>query len=104
VPVRKLKLATGEECFVTSVFDLQVAQYGIDRGLGGGNVAKSYDDANVAYTPAWAAKVTGVKAADIERTGREFADNAAKTGASPWSSWARRSTTGTTTTCPTGRS
>jgi nitrate reductase alpha subunit len=33
----------------------------------------------VAYTPAWAQKVTGVKAADIERTGREFADNAAKT-------------------------
>ena len=79
VPVRKLKLANGEEALVASVFDLQIAQYGIDRGLGGANVAKSYDDANVAYTPAWAAKVTGVKAADIERTGREFADNAAKT-------------------------
>ncbi|HNB79472.1 MAG TPA: nitrate reductase subunit alpha [Rhodocyclaceae bacterium] len=79
VPVRKLKLASGEDAFVASVFDLQVAQYGIDRGLGGGNVAKSYDDAKVAYTPAWAAKVTGVKAADIERTGREFADNASKT-------------------------
>ena len=79
VPVRKLTLASGEEAFIASVFDLQIAQYGIDRGLGGGNVAKSYDDAKVAYTPAWAAKVTGVKAADIERTGREFADNAAKT-------------------------
>jgi nitrate reductase alpha subunit len=79
VPVRKLKLASGEEVFVASVFDLQVAQYGIDRGLGGGNVAKSYDDAKVAYTPAWAARITGVKAADIERTGREFADNASKT-------------------------
>jgi nitrate reductase alpha subunit len=61
------------------VFDLQVAQYGIDRGLGGENIAKSYDDADVAYTPAWAEKVTGVKAADIERTGREFAYNASKT-------------------------
>ncbi len=79
VPVRKLKLASGEEALVASVFDLQIAQYGIDRGLGGANVAKSYNDADVAYTPAWAAKVTGVKAADIERTGREFADNAAKT-------------------------
>jgi hypothetical protein len=29
--------------------------------------------------PGLGAKVTGVKAADIERTGREFADNAAKT-------------------------
>ena len=79
VPVRKLKLANGEEVLITSVCDLQIAQYGIDRGLGGGNVARSYDDANVAYTPAWAAKQTGVKAADIERTGREFADNASKT-------------------------
>ncbi|CAB1367960.1 nitrate reductase subunit alpha [Denitratisoma oestradiolicum] len=79
VPARKLKLASGEEVLVASVFDLQVANYGIDRGLGGGNVASTYDDANVAYTPAWAAKVTGVKAADLERTGREFADNASKT-------------------------
>jgi nitrate reductase alpha subunit len=79
VPVRKLKLASGEEAYVASVFDLQIAQYGIDRGLGGGNVATSYDDENVAYTPAWAEKITGVKRADLERTGREFADNASKT-------------------------
>ncbi|GBG14936.1 nitrate reductase / nitrite oxidoreductase, alpha subunit [Novimethylophilus kurashikiensis] len=79
VPVRKVKLASGEEALVASVFDLQVAQYGIDRGLGGGNVASSYSDAEIAYTPAWAEKVTGVKAADIERTGREFAYNASKT-------------------------
>ncbi|HUX63078.1 nitrate reductase subunit alpha [Sulfuricella sp.] len=79
VPVRKVKLANGEEALVASVFDMQVAQYGIDRGLGGGNVAKDYNDADVAYTPAWAAKVSGVKAADIERTGREFAYNASKT-------------------------
>jgi respiratory nitrate reductase, alpha subunit len=79
VPVRKIKLADGSDAYVTSVFDMQVAQYGIDRGLGGGNVASSYDDASVAYTPAWASRVTGVKAADLERTGREFAENASKT-------------------------
>ncbi|MDR2875236.1 MAG: nitrate reductase subunit alpha [Methylobacillus sp.] len=79
VPVRRVKLAGGAEALVASVFDLQVAQYGIDRGLGGGNVAQSYADADVAYTPAWAEKVTGVKAADIERTGREFAYNASRT-------------------------
>ncbi len=79
VPVRKVKNAKNEEMYVTSVFDLQVANYGIDRGLGGENVAQSYSDSSVAYTPAWAEKITGVKAADIERTGREFADNAAKT-------------------------
>ncbi len=79
VPVRRLKLADGTEALVTSVFDLQVAQYGLDRGLGGGNVAKSYDDADVPYTPAWAERITGVKRADLIRTGREFADNAART-------------------------
>ncbi|HNM23640.1 MAG TPA: molybdopterin-dependent oxidoreductase, partial [Rhodocyclaceae bacterium] len=79
VPVKKLKLANGEDALVATVFDLQIAQYGIDRGLGGGNVATSYNDANVAYTPAWAAKQTSVKAADLERTGREFAENASKT-------------------------
>jgi nitrate reductase alpha subunit len=78
VPARKLRLASGEEVFVTSVFDLQVAQYGINRGLGDAT-ASDYADATVPYTPAWAAKVTGVPAADLERTGREFADNAAKT-------------------------
>lgn len=79
VPARKLRLAGGNEVYVTSVFDLQVAQYGLDRGLGGGNVASTYADPTVAYTPAWAARITGVKAADIERTGREFAENASKT-------------------------
>ena len=79
VPARKLTLASGEEVFVTSVFDMLVAQHSIDRGLGGANVASSYADANAPYTPAWSAKVTGVKAADLERTGREFADNASKT-------------------------
>ncbi|MBL6985304.1 MAG: nitrate reductase subunit alpha, partial [Candidatus Thioglobus sp.] len=78
IPARKLKLANGDEVMVTSVCDLQVAQYGIDRGLGD-NLASSYDDESTPYTPAWAAKITGVPAADIERTGREFADNASKT-------------------------
>ena len=79
VPARQLTLASGETVYVTSVFDLQMAQYGLDRGLGGANVALSYDDENVAYSPAWAEKITGVKRADLIRTGREFADNAVKT-------------------------
>lgn len=77
VPARKLTI-DGETVFVTSVFDLQAAQYGVDRGFGGGNVASSYED-DVAYTPAWQEKITSVKAADVVRTAREFADNAAKT-------------------------
>ncbi len=77
IPVRKVKTVDGE-MLVTSVYDLMVAQYGIDRGLGD-NIATSYDDASVPYTPAWAEKVTGVKQADLILTGREFADNASKT-------------------------
>jgi nitrate reductase alpha subunit len=56
-----------------------VAQYGLDRGLGGGNVAASYDE-DVPYTPAWQERITGVKAEDVITVARQFADNAEKTG------------------------
>jgi len=77
VPVKKLQLAEGETV-VASVFDLLVANYGIERGLGGGNVASAYDQ-NVPYTPAWQEGITGVKAADVITVARQFADNADKT-------------------------
>ena len=35
---------------VATVYDLLLAQYGVDRGFGGGNVATSFDD-NVPGTP-----------------------------------------------------
>jgi nitrate reductase alpha subunit len=77
IPVRKVKTTQGE-AYVASVFDLTVAQYGIDRGLGD-DLARSYDDDRVPYTPAWAEAATGVKRADLARTGREFAENASRT-------------------------
>jgi nitrate reductase / nitrite oxidoreductase, alpha subunit len=77
VPVKKLQLAGGET-LVVSVFDLLLANYGIDRGLGGGNVASAYDQ-DVPYTPAWQQSITGVKAADVITVARQFADNADKT-------------------------
>jgi len=77
VPTKKITL-NGKDVLVATVFDLQLAQYGIDRGLGG-EIATGYDDASIPNTPAWAEKITGVKQADIIRSGREFADNAAKT-------------------------
>ncbi|MGX5734788.1 nitrate reductase subunit alpha [Bosea thiooxidans] len=76
VPVRKLRLAEGE-ALVATVYDLFLANYGIDR-FGGDNVATSYDD-DVPYTPAWAEKITGVPRDQIITVAREFARNAEKT-------------------------
>jgi nitrate reductase alpha subunit len=77
LPVKKLKLKDGVIA-VATVFDLMCANYGLDRGLGGDNVASSYDD-NVPYTPAWQEKVTGVPAENVIKVARAFADNADKT-------------------------
>ena len=77
VPVKRVRLAEGE-ALVASVFDLLVANYGIDRGLGGGNVAQTFDD-DVPYTPKWQEAITGVKAADVITVARQFADNAERT-------------------------
>jgi nitrate reductase alpha subunit len=75
LPVKRLKLADGSSCAVATVFDLFCANYGVDRGFGGGNVAKSYDD-DVPFTPAWGEKVTGVPRQAIIQVAREFAANA----------------------------
>ena len=58
VPVRNLALRDGDT-LVATVFDLICANYGLDRGLGGNNVARDYD-ADTPFTPAWAEAVTGV--------------------------------------------
>ncbi|MBY0267547.1 MAG: nitrate reductase subunit alpha [Burkholderiales bacterium] len=78
VPARRLALAGGE-ALVATVFDLQVAQYGVARGIAGENCAKDYDD-NVPYTPAWQERITGVPRDQVITVARQFADNADKTG------------------------
>ncbi len=77
LPARKVMTKQGE-VLVATVFDLLAGNYGIDRGFGGGNVAKSYDD-DVPYTPGWAEAVTGVRREHIITVARQFADNAHKT-------------------------
>ncbi|PCI05158.1 MAG: nitrate reductase subunit alpha [Hyphomicrobiales bacterium] len=77
VPARKIKL-NGKDEMVATVFDLFAANYGLDRGIGNNNVAKSYDEMEP-YTPAWAEKITGVPADHIITVAREFATNAEKT-------------------------
>ena len=66
IPVRRLQLADGKEWAVASVYDLLLAQYGVDRGFGGGNVATSFDD-NMPGTPAWQETITGVPARAYSR-------------------------------------
>ncbi|TNE62762.1 MAG: nitrate reductase subunit alpha [Alphaproteobacteria bacterium] len=63
---------------VATVYDLMVANYGVDRGFGGGNVAKSYDE-DIPYTPAWQEKITGVPRDRVIQVAREFATNADQT-------------------------
>jgi nitrate reductase alpha subunit len=77
VPAQKVQLAEGE-ALVASVFDLLVANYGIDRGLGGSHTARFYED-DIPYTPKWQEAITGVKASDVIAVARQFADNADKT-------------------------
>ncbi len=78
IPARTLRMANGETWHVATVYDLLLAQYGLDRGFGGDYVARSYDD-DVPGTPAWAESITGVPRAQIIEIGREFGRTAHKT-------------------------
>ena len=78
VPVKKIVGADGRDILVASVFDLTLANYGVEHGLGDPNCASSYDD-DKPYTPAWQERVTGVNRSDVIRVAREFASTADKT-------------------------
>jgi nitrate reductase alpha subunit len=78
VPSKTIVGADGKEYVVATVYDLMMANYGLDRGLGGGNVATSFDD-DVVGTPAWQEKITGVSRDKVIKIAREFADTADKT-------------------------
>src|SRR5690349_2603100 len=77
VPAQRVTLKDGE-ALVATVFDLFCANYGLDRGFGGDNVASDYDE-DKPFTPAWAERVTGVPRAHIIHVARMFASNAEKT-------------------------
>jgi nitrate reductase alpha subunit len=77
IPVKRLETTEGEY-LVASVHDLFIANYGVDCGYGGANVAASFVD-DLPYTPAWAEKITGVSRDKIIHVAREFATNAEKT-------------------------
>ncbi|NDO91498.1 molybdopterin-dependent oxidoreductase, partial [Cellulosimicrobium composti] len=67
---------------VTTVLDLLLAQYGVNRPELAlpGEWPAGYDDDATPATPAWQERFTGVPAAAAERIGREFAQNALDSG------------------------
>lgn len=75
VPVKTLTTADGKEVQVTTVYDLLMAQYGVNRGLSGDYPA-DYDDENAPFTPAWSEKYTGIGRDVLIRFAREWATTA----------------------------
>ncbi len=73
VPVRTVQTLDGP-VRVATAFDLLMARFGVGRGLGGFD-AKSYDDEDVAYTPAWQEKFTGIHRDTVVKFAREWARN-----------------------------
>ena len=73
VPVRYLETAKGRIA-VTTVFDLLMGQYAVDRGFAG-DYAKSYDEMR-GYTPAWQEKLTGISRDNVIKFAREWAQTA----------------------------
>ena len=81
VPVQRIALGKEgdqREALVATVFDLQVANYGVARGLPGEMAANSFDD-DTPYTPAWQERITGTPREQLITVARQFADNADKT-------------------------
>jgi len=74
VPVKQIETTAGTVP-VTTVYDLIMAQYGVNRGLQG-DYPKDYTDQDAAYTPAWQEIFTGVDAETVLQFAREWASTA----------------------------
>lgn len=78
VPVKYIETTSGK-IPVTTVYDLIMAQYGVDRGLSG-DYPSDYSDPDQAYTPAWQEIFTGVDSKTVLQFAREWANTADVTG------------------------
>ncbi len=78
VPAKRVTLADGREVLVATVYDLTLANYGVDNGLDDPNCAQSFDD-DKPYTPKWQERITGVRPEHVTTVAREFARTADKT-------------------------
>ena len=78
VPVKTLKTKDGETVQVTTIYDLLMAQYGVNRGLSGDYPA-DYNDEDAPFTPAWSEKYTGISRDVLIRFAREWGTTAVHT-------------------------
>ena len=78
VPTKTLTDKDGKTVTVTTVYDLMMAQYGVNRGMEG-DYPTDYGDASQPYTPAWAERYTGIDRKDLIRFAREWATTAEHT-------------------------
>jgi len=76
IPI-KMIMQKGKLLRVTTVFDLMLAQYGVNRNLPGNYPEDYYDEQT--YTPGWQQKHTNVESNLVIQIAREFAQNAADT-------------------------
>ena len=74
VPVKQIETTSGTVA-VTTVYDLIMAQYGVNRDLEG-DYPEDYTDRDAAYTPAWQELFTGVDAKTVLQFAREWANTA----------------------------
>ncbi len=74
VPIIEIETVDGK-AYVTTVYDLIMAQYGVSRGLKGQYPA-DYTDTDAAYTPAWQELFTGVDSKTVLQFAREWANTA----------------------------
>ncbi len=74
VPVKFVETTEGKVA-VCTVFDLLMAQCGVNRGLEG-DYAENYDDPSHTFTPAWQEKFTGINKDTVINFARQFADTA----------------------------
>ena len=77
IPVIEVETDKGT-VYCTNVFDLMLANYGVERGLNDSNAASDYND-DIPYTPKWQEKITGVPSERVIAVARQFASNAEKT-------------------------
>lgn len=77
VPVKYLQTARGRVA-VTTIFDLLMAQFGVNRGLEG-EYPEDYHDGAAPFTPAWQEQFTGIDRDTVIGFAREWASTAEKT-------------------------